>query len=118
MFDITGKDLEGSGLSLIKVMDASGDNEEYHTHLSKDIQYLSETQTGHQLNPVLDGYHENNRQRGRVASYAFCYALLQIVHTTFVHPEIAQSIKIKFGVGSDIHTCLSGTILVRMHLST
>ena len=109
LVDITGKDLEGSGLSLIKVMDASGESEEDHTNLSKNTRHLSETQTGHQRDPGVDGYHDKNRQRGRVASYGFCYARLHKVHTTFVHPEIAQSIKIKFGVVSDIQTCLSDT---------
>jgi hypothetical protein len=109
LFDITGKDLEGSGLSLIKVMDASGDSEEDHTYLSKDTRYLSETQTGHQPDPGVDGYHDNIRQRGRVASHEFCYARLLKQHTTFDHPEIVQSIKIKFGVVSDIQTCFSGT---------
>jgi hypothetical protein len=90
----------------MKVMDASEDSEEDHTYLSKDTRYLSETQNGHQPDPGADGYHDNNRQRDRVASYGFCYARLHKLHTTFVHPETAQSIKITFGVVSDIETCL------------
>jgi hypothetical protein len=78
---------------------------------------MSETQTGHQPDSGVDGYHVNNRQRGRVASHGFCYARLHKVHTTFLHPKIVQSIKIKFGVVSDVQTCLSGTILVRMRVS-
>jgi hypothetical protein len=64
------------------------------------------------------GYHNNNRQRGRVTSRGFSYAHLHKVHTPFFQSEIAQIIKIKFGVMSDIQTCLSGTILVRMRGST
>jgi len=92
--------LEESGLSLIKVVDASGNSEEDRTHLSKDTRYLSETQTGRQPDPGVDGYHDNTRQRGRVASYGFCSARLHKVHTTFIHPEIALSKKIKFGITS------------------
>jgi hypothetical protein len=90
-------------------MDASGDSEEDHTTLSKDTRYLSENQTGNQPEPGVDGYHDNNRQRGRVASYGFCYARLHKVHKTFVHLENAQSIKTIFAVVSDIQTCFSGT---------
>ena len=67
LFDITRKDLEESGLSLIKVMDVSGDSEEDHTNLSKDMRYLSGTQTGHQPDPGVDGHHENTWKCGRVA---------------------------------------------------
>jgi hypothetical protein len=83
-------------------MDASGNSEEDRTNLSKDKRYLSETQTGHQPDPGVDGYHYNTRQRDRVASYGFCSARLHKVHTTFIHPEIALRIKIKFGISSFI----------------
>jgi hypothetical protein len=99
-------------------MDVSGEREEGHINLKKDTRYMSETQTWHQPDPGVDGYHVNNRQRGRVASYGFCYAQLHQVQTTFLHPEIAQSIKIKFGVVSDVQTNLSATILVQMFVST
>ena len=109
--------MEGRGFNLIEEMDASGDSEEDHTNLSKDTRSLSETQTGHQPDPGVDGYHDNNRQRSRVVSHGFCYVGLHKVHTTFFHPEIAQNVKIKFVVVSDIQTCLSGTILVYMRVS-
>jgi hypothetical protein len=70
-------------------MNASGGSEEDPTILSKDTRYLSETQKGNLCDSGLDDYHNNNRQRGRVASYWFCYARLHKVRKTFVRPEIA-----------------------------